>query len=54
MFCGKNLAHAYNNNNNKNNESQIFKVKHNILKGSLHGQLWSDFEKVSLKISGRN
>jgi hypothetical protein len=30
-----------------------FKVKHKVLKNSLHGHLWSDFEKDSLKISGK-
>jgi hypothetical protein len=39
MFCGKKLAR--------------FKVKHKVLKNSLHGQIWSDFEKLSLKISGK-
>jgi hypothetical protein len=24
-----------------------------VLKNSLHGQLWSDFEKISLKMSGK-
>jgi hypothetical protein len=29
------------------------KVIHKVLKNSLHGQIWSDFEKVSLKMSGK-
>jgi hypothetical protein len=29
------------------------KVKHKVLKNSLHGQLWSDFGKISLKMSGK-
>jgi hypothetical protein len=32
---------------------KYFKVKHKVLKISLHGQIWSDFEKISLKISGK-
>jgi AAA+ superfamily predicted ATPase len=31
-------------------EVKYFKVKHKVLKASLHGQIWSDFEKVSLKM----
>jgi hypothetical protein len=30
---------------------KYFKVKHKVLKNSLHGQIWSDFEKVSFKMS---
>jgi hypothetical protein len=37
----------------KTMEVKYFKVKHKVLKYSLHGQLWSDFEKVSLKMSGK-
>jgi hypothetical protein len=34
---------------------KYFKVKHKVLKNSLqcHGQIWSDFEKLSLKMSGK-
>jgi hypothetical protein len=32
---------------------KYFKVKHKVLKNSLHGQLWSDFGKISLKMSGK-
>jgi hypothetical protein len=32
---------------------KFFKVKHKVLKNSLHGQQWSDFEKNSLKMSGK-
>jgi hypothetical protein len=31
---------------------KYFKVKHKVLKNSLQGQLWSDFGKISLKMSG--
>jgi hypothetical protein len=34
-------------------EVKYFKVNHRVLKYSLHGQIWSEFEKVSLKISGK-
>jgi hypothetical protein len=34
-------------------EVKYFKMKHTILKNSLHGQIWSDFKKVSLKMSGK-
>jgi hypothetical protein len=37
----------------KTMEVKYFKVKHKVLKNSLHGQLWSDFEKVSVKMSGK-
>jgi hypothetical protein len=32
----------------KTMEVKYFKVKHKVLKNSLHGQLWSDFGKISL------
>jgi hypothetical protein len=32
---------------------KYFKVKHKVLKNSLHGQLWSEFGKISIKISGK-
>jgi hypothetical protein len=34
-------------------EVEYFKMKHKVLKNSLHVQIWSDFEKVSLKKSGK-
>jgi hypothetical protein len=37
----------------KTMEVKYFNVKHKVLKNSLHGQLWSDFKKVSLKMSGK-
>jgi hypothetical protein len=37
----------------KTMEVKYFEVKHKDLKNSLHGQIWSDFEKVSLKMSGK-
>jgi hypothetical protein len=37
----------------KTMEVKYFKVKHKVLKNSLHGQLWSDFEIVSFKMSGK-
>jgi hypothetical protein len=43
MFCGKK--------NCQWKEVKYFKMKQKVLKNSLHGQIWSDFEKVSLKIS---
>jgi hypothetical protein len=46
----KQLARA---DNNKNNGSKIFKMKHKVLKISLHGQIWSDFKKVSLRMSAK-
>jgi hypothetical protein len=36
----------------KTMEVKYFKVKHKVLKNSLHGQLWSDFGKISLQMSG--
>jgi hypothetical protein len=32
---------------------KYFKVKHKVLKNSIHGQIWSDLEKISLKMSGQ-
>jgi hypothetical protein len=37
----------------KTMEVKYFKVKHKVLKNSLHVQIWSDFEKLSLKMSGK-
>jgi hypothetical protein len=51
MFCGKKLARAKITTTTM--EVEYFKVKHKVLKISLHGQIWSDFEKVSLKMSGK-
>jgi hypothetical protein len=34
-------------------EAEYFKVKHKVLKKSLHGQMWSDLKKVSLKMLGK-
>jgi hypothetical protein len=45
MFCGKKLT--------KKLEVKYFKVKHKVLKNSFHDQIWSNFEKISLKISGK-
>jgi hypothetical protein len=45
MLCGKKIACVT---NNKNNGSQIF---YKDLKNSLHGQIWSDFKKISLLMS---
>jgi hypothetical protein len=32
---------------------QYFKVKHKVLRKSFHGQIWFDFDKVSLKMSAK-
>jgi hypothetical protein len=32
-------------------EVKYFKVKHKVLKNSLPGQIWSDFEKISHKMA---
>jgi hypothetical protein len=34
-------------------EVKYLKGKRKVLKNSLNGQIWSDFEKVSLKMSGK-
>jgi hypothetical protein len=35
----------------KTMDVKYFKKIHKVLKNSLHGQKWSDFEKMSLKMS---
>jgi hypothetical protein len=52
MFFGKKIGRA-DNTTRKTMEVKYFKVKHKVLKNSLLGQIWSDIEKVSLKISGK-
>jgi hypothetical protein len=42
-----------NNNNKKTMEVKYFKVKHKVLKNSLHVRIWSDFENLSLIVSGK-
>jgi hypothetical protein len=37
----------------KTMEVKYIIVKHKVLENSLHGQKWSDFEKVFLKMSGK-
>jgi hypothetical protein len=37
----------------KSMEGQYFKMQHKILKNSLHGQIWSDFKKLSLEMSNK-
>jgi hypothetical protein len=37
----------------KTMEVKYFKMKHKHLKKISHGQIWFDFEKVSLKMSGK-
>jgi hypothetical protein len=34
-------------------EVKYFKVKHKFFKNSLHGQIWLDLDKISLKMSGK-
>jgi hypothetical protein len=36
----------------KTMEVNYFKVKHEVFKNSLPGQIWSDFKKFSFKVSG--
>jgi hypothetical protein len=33
---------------------KYFKVKHKVLKNSLHGQIWSDFKNFSHKKTGKD
>jgi hypothetical protein len=44
MFCGNQQQKLSNSN---------IKKKYKVLKNSLHGQIWSDFVKISLKMSGK-
>jgi hypothetical protein len=34
----------------KTMEVKYFKVKHKVLKNSLHGQIWSDFENLNCQV----
>jgi hypothetical protein len=54
MSCGKQnwpLLTTTTTTTTKTMKVKYFKVKHKVLKNSLHGQTWSDLKKVSLKIS---
>jgi hypothetical protein len=53
MFCGQKKLDLVTRTTRKTIEVKYFKVKHKVLKNSLHGQLWSDFEKVSPKMSNK-
>jgi hypothetical protein len=51
MFCGKKLARAT---IIETMEVKYFKVKHKVLKNSLHSQIRSDFQTISLKMSDKS
>jgi hypothetical protein len=46
----KNLARAT---ITKTMEVKYYKLKHKVLKNTLNGQIWLNFKKVSLKMSGK-
>jgi hypothetical protein len=52
MFCGKKFD-LVTRTTRKTMEVKYFKVKHKVLKNSLHGHLWSDFKKFSHKMAGK-
>jgi hypothetical protein len=43
------MAPADKNNTKKTMEVEYFKGEHKVLKNSLHDQIWSDFEKISIQ-----
>jgi hypothetical protein len=53
MICGIKNWPLLTTTTTKSMKVKYFKVKHKIIKNSLHGQIWFDFEKISLKMSGR-
>jgi hypothetical protein len=53
MFCGEKNQPKLATTTTKTMQVKYFKVKHKILRNSIHGQIWSDFEKVTLKMSGK-